>query len=247
MKLKKKRIIATNIAYNSYCIIFILILSILLLFLCFCRFKKSSNQNCLQENNQIRISKKDRPTLLNTQFFTAMPEKLPDNVTSLLKSTRFVHLATCLNDIPHVTLMNYTYYHKDQVDMIILTTPKDSIKYENMINNPNVSLLVHDWISAQASEKPQGERRNSLYELLANLNKNEISRVSVMLTGKAEYVDHDSESHEFYISLHQNNSKIDQVQAENYIKCADNALFVIKIDSCKVTDTNNKVEEYQGL
>lgn len=176
-----------------------------------------------------------------------MPEKLPDNVTSLLKSTRFVHLATSLNDIPHVTLMNYTYYHKDNIDMIIITTPKKSIKYDNMINNANVSLLVHDWMSAKSNDQPKGERRNSLYELLANLNKNEISRVSVMLAGKAELIEPKNELHQFYLSLHQNNSKIDQVQAENYIKCGDNALFVIKIDSCKVTDTNNKVEEYQGL
>lgn len=168
---------------------------------------------------------------------------LPGNVTSLLKSTRFVHLATSFGDIPHVTLMNYTYYQDEQV--IIVTTPKDSTKYTNMVSNPNVSLLVHDWISAKSSAEPTvGERRNSLYELLANLNKNEISRVSVMLSGKSELIDPELSKFKFYYSLHQNNSKIDQVQAENYIKCKNTALFVIKIEGCKVTDTDNKVEEY---
>jgi hypothetical protein len=143
--------------------------------------------------------------------------------------------------------MNYTYFHKDNDDYIILTTPKNSKKYENMITNANVSLLVHDWMSAKASERPESsssERRNSLYELLANINKNEISRVSVMLMGTAQVIEPSNESYKFYRSLHANNERIDQVQADNYIKCGDNALFLIKIDNCKVTDTNNKIEEY---
>ncbi|ABN67102.1 predicted protein [Scheffersomyces stipitis CBS 6054] len=178
------------------------------------------------------------------------PEKLPESVTTLLKSTRFIHLATSYEDIPHVSLMNYTYYHKNESDYIIISTPKGTTKYDNMVHNPNVSILIHDWISAktnsEANDSPASNRRNSLYELLANFNKNEIGRVSVTISGRAEILTHDTEKDDylFYKSLHLNNSKIDQVQAKNYIEDDDNALILVQIHGCKVTDTDNNVVEY---
>lgn len=175
-----------------------------------------------------------------------MSTKLPEAVTKLLNSTRYVHLATCSDNMPHISLMNYTYYHGSE-DYIVVTTPKGTTKYEKMKANPNVSLLLHDWMSAKTTEESSessGTRRNSLYEFLTNLNKTEISRVSVMINGTANEVPADSENYKFYRSLHLNNSSIDKVQADNYIKDEDTALFIIKIEQCKVTDTDNNVKEY---
>lgn len=172
---------------------------------------------------------------------------LPSSVTNLLKSTRFVHLATCYDNIPHVSLMNYTYYSKNNEHFIIISTPTKTKKYENILNNPNVSLLVHDWISAKTTEtEDTSRRRNSLFELLTNINKSEISSVSVMLNGKAEILDKgaDIERFNFFKSLHCNNSLIDLVQAKNYIEDDDNVLIVVNIESCKVTDTENNIIEY---
>lgn len=178
-------------------------------------------------------------------------KKLPDPVVKLLKTTRFLHLATCSANIPHVSLMNYTYYNGDGTDYIIFTTPRNTIKFANISANPNVSILVHDWVStkpvdvdpAAAAAPP---RRNSLYELLANLNKTELSRVSVMISGHCDVIDkdHDPKRFEFYKSLHANNAKIDPNQVKNYIECADNALVVVNVSGCKVTDTDDNVEEY---
>lgn len=179
------------------------------------------------------------------------PLSLPDSVVKLLKSTRFVHLATSLNDIPHVSLMNYTYYSKGNDYYIITTSPKGTTKYENIESNPNVSLLVHDWISAkttdaESTDDSTGKRRNSLFELLTNLNKTEMSSVSVMITGKAEilnsHVDH--AKFNFYKSLHLNNELIDAVQSKNYIESENCALILIKITNVKVTDTNDNVQKY---
>ncbi|KAK6197427.1 uncharacterized protein RJT21DRAFT_123246 [Scheffersomyces amazonensis] len=175
-------------------------------------------------------------------------ESLPESVTSLLKTTRFIHLATSFKDVPHVSLMNYTYYHTENNDYIIISTPKDTTKYNNILQNPNVSILIHDWISVKngstEAESVSTKRRNSLYELLANLNKNEISRVSVMLDGKANVIDETNESYDFYKSLHLNNSKIDEIQSKNYIESNDNAIILITIKACKVTDTENNIAEY---
>ncbi|ODV65289.1 hypothetical protein HYPBUDRAFT_163527 [Hyphopichia burtonii NRRL Y-1933] len=176
---------------------------------------------------------------------------LPDSVVKLLKSTRFVHLATCKDNFPHVSLMNYTYYSKENEYYIITTSPKKTTKYENIISNPNVSLLVHDWISARnpdesTSDSVANKRRNSLYELLTNLNKSEISSVSVMINGKAEILSPhtDLEKFNFFKSLHLNNDSIDAIQSKNYIESEDIALILIKVSSVKVTDTNDNVESY---
>ncbi|CAI5759897.1 unnamed protein product [Candida verbasci] len=187
---------------------------------------------------------------------TNTTEKLPQSVLNLLTSSRFIHLATCLNNKPHVSLMNYTFFHQDNTNIIIISTPKKTTKYDNIISNPNVSILIHDWISVKNTPESTNEtnndndnndnRRNSLYELLANFNKNELSRVSVMLDGQAKVIDKskDKSKFDFYKSLHLNNCKIDQLQAKNYIENDDNALILIEIKSCKVTDTDNNVEEY---
>ncbi|EMG47988.1 hypothetical protein SBY92_002984 [Candida maltosa Xu316] len=177
-------------------------------------------------------------------------EKLPESVLNLLNSSRFIHLATCLDNKPHVSLMNYTFFHKGNKDVIIISTPKTTKKYSNMVSNPNVSILIHDWISVKGSDKSTSSdsstqpRRNSLYELLANFNRNELSRVSVMLDGNARILAQDDPEYNFYKSLHLNNSKIEDNQVKNYIEKDDNALVLIDINCCKVTDTDNNVEEY---
>ncbi|RLV90506.1 hypothetical protein JA1_004547 [Spathaspora sp. JA1] len=177
-------------------------------------------------------------------------DKLPDPVLNLLKSSRFIHLATCLNDKPHVSLMNYTFCQQGDKQLIIISTPTRTTKYQNILSNPNVSILIHDWISVkdttESKESAASKRRNSLFELLASFNKNEISRVSVMLDGKAKILDevNDTDSFNFYKSLHLNNPKIDENQIKNYIEKENNALILIEVTGCKVTDTDNNIEEY---
>lgn len=174
-----------------------------------------------------------------------MPQNLPDSVVKLLKSKRFVHLATCLNNVPHVSLMNYTYYNKEGADYIIISTPTNTTKCKNIVSNPNVSLLVHDWVASNpTAAEDTGKRRNSLFELLTNINKSEISSVSVMLDGDAKVVDKASDDYEFLKSLHLNNAFIDEIQAQNYITKDDNVLVLITIKACKVTDANDNVELY---
>lgn len=176
---------------------------------------------------------------------------LPQHVINLLKSTKYVHLATCKDNIPHVSLMNYTFLQnkEDTEDIIIITTPKCTTKYDYMKHNPNVSLLVHDWMSTQATVDEQGEgtnkRRNSLYEFLTNLNKCEISRISVMMYGIAEEILPLSNEYSFLKSLHLNNASLDENSIKNYIKDEDTALFAIKTKSYKITDTDDNIKEYK--
>lgn len=166
---------------------------------------------------------------------------LPSSVVKLLKEKHYLHLATCWENKPHVSLMNYTYYSKNNVDYIVLSTPKNSIKYANITKNPQVSLLVHDWLKSN----PEGDRRNSLYELLTNINKVEMTdSVSVMLDGDAQVLSDACPEYEFWKSLHLNSGFKDDVQAANYLTSDDNALILVTILKCQVTDAKNNVELY---
>ncbi|CAK7223702.1 hypothetical protein SCUCBS95973_005269 [Sporothrix curviconia] len=80
---------------------------------------------------------------------------LPTEVVQCLENARFLHLATCVDNIPHVSLMNYTYLpsaatapdHPLAAPVIVMTSNPASKKTHNIVANPNVSLLVHDWVS----------------------------------------------------------------------------------------------------
>ncbi len=78
--------------------------------------------------------------------------ELPTEVIQCLENARFLHLATCTNNIPHVSLMNYTYLPSSPYSaapVIVMTTNPASKKMNNLVANPNVSLLVHDCVSSQ--------------------------------------------------------------------------------------------------
>ncbi|CAM1502088.1 Fc.00g040720.m01.CDS01 [Cosmosporella sp. VM-42] len=69
---------------------------------------------------------------------------LPSEVVQCLENARFLHLATCTDNVPHVSLMNYTYLPSSpysNAPVIVMTTNPASRKMTNLVANPNVSLL----------------------------------------------------------------------------------------------------------
>ncbi|KAK3996510.1 hypothetical protein QBC44DRAFT_318040 [Cladorrhinum sp. PSN332] len=90
---------------------------------------------------------------------------LPQEVIQCLESARFLHLSTCADNVPHVSLMSYTYlpsspYSQDS-PVIIMTTNPSSKKMNNLAANPHVSLLVHDWVSHRPANTASQARRLS--------------------------------------------------------------------------------------
>ncbi|TVY89867.1 Pyridoxamine 5'-phosphate oxidase-like protein, partial [Lachnellula willkommii] len=137
---------------------------------------------------------------------------LPEEVAQCLGNARFLHLATCTNLHPHVSLMNYTYLPAGSSPYtawptIIMTTNPASKKSVNLVQNPHVSLLVHDWVSHRPRTMSRGgndgaspNRGNgvegvgvgfgfggssSLAALLVGLNTSELSSISVTIYGEA--------------------------------------------------------------
>ncbi|KAL8719245.1 MAG: hypothetical protein Q9225_003730 [Loekoesia sp. 1 TL-2023] len=153
---------------------------------------------------------------------------LPPEVETCLKNARFLHLATCDALYPHVSLMNYTYLPSTPFDpspVIIMTTNPSSKKTLNLISNPRVSLLVHDWVShrpptrnpdptREGSPPPQATR-SSLASLLLNINTSALSSISATINGTARMVEQGSEEEAWCKERHlENNTFGDQVMEE---------------------------------
>lgn len=165
---------------------------------------------------------------------------LPEQVKELLQSNGFVHLGTSYKDVPHVSLMNYTFITEGSDYFIFLTTPKNTQKYSNISQNKNVSILVHDWTLTKQQQTPEVSDSNSLLKFLQNLNQNELSQVSATLSGEAQILDSSNPNLDLYKKLHLANNPT----AKAFIDGDDIAFVLVKILSSKVADNYNNVDEY---
>jgi hypothetical protein len=118
--------------------------------------------------------------------------------------------------------MNYTYLPSSPYSaqpVIVMTTNPASKKANNLIANPNVSLLVHDWVSHRpptssqrrmsgSPERP--EPPSSLASLLYNLNSSAMSSISATIGGVARLVDPETEEEIFYRQRHLENNTFEE-------------------------------------
>jgi nitroimidazol reductase NimA-like FMN-containing flavoprotein (pyridoxamine 5'-phosphate oxidase superfamily) len=69
--------------------------------------------------------------------------QFPEEVCSLLEDERLIgHLATSLNDVPHVTPV-WLDYQKD-VEQLFVNVEGNTLKLRNVMRNPNVSISLLD-------------------------------------------------------------------------------------------------------
>jgi hypothetical protein len=169
---------------------------------------------------------------------------LPPEVSQCLKNARFLHLATISATqsslpTPHVSLMNYTFLpsYNEHGPVIIMTTNAQSIKAQNLMHNPKVSLLVHDWVShrppvatsnsaagARSGSPPAAATRSSLASLLLNLNMSALSSISTTIAGEARFLQQGSEEETWCKETHlANNTFGDQTREEASFFGGDNS------------------------
>ena len=169
-------------------------------------------------------------TTANRQLF----DTLPPEVSQCLKNARFLHLATISATstsppTPHVSLMNYTFLpnYVNYGPTIIMTTNAQSLKTRNLLHNPHVSILVHDWVShrppttgtmgtdGRSGSPPAAATRSSLASLLLNLNTSAMSSISTTITGEAKFLEEGSEEEKWCKEAHlANNTFGDNVPRE---------------------------------
>lgn len=138
-----------------------------------------------------------------------------------------LHLATCDASTltPYISLMSYTYLPSTPFDphpTIIMTTNPASRKTNHLLQNPRVSLLVHDWVSHRPPTRapnPCGSRdgspppeatRSSLATLLLNLNTSALSSISTTITGTARFLEPGSDEEAWCKQKHLENNTFEE-------------------------------------
>lgn len=124
--------------------------------------------------------------------------------------------------------MNYTFIpqYNDNGPTILMTTNVQSLKTQNLRDNPRVSLLVHDWVShrpptagpigvGRSGSPPAAATRSSLASLLLNMNTSALSSISTTITGEAKFLEQGSEEEKWCKEAHlANNTFGDQAREE---------------------------------
>jgi Pyridoxamine 5'-phosphate oxidase len=82
-----------------------------------------------------------RPSRRGSDEFYTPP--LPPAVCQVLEASKLCFLATNDSYEPHLSLMNFTYYQPEEI--IILTTRRNTKKFGQILNNPKVAVLIHDF------------------------------------------------------------------------------------------------------
>merc|ERR1712000_402745 len=152
---------------------------------------------------------------------------LPNEVVQCLENARFLHLATCSDNVPHVSLMNYTYLPSTpytSAPVIVMTTNPSSRKTTSIRANPVVSLLVHDWVSHRnpthtrraSGGSPVPEPPSSLASLLLNLNTSQLSSISATIGGAARLVPSGTEEERYYRQQHLENNTFEEVDIQRF-------------------------------
>jgi len=141
---------------------------------------------------------------------------LPKEAVNILHLSKLCHLATCTDNEPHLSLMNYTYYQLDEV--IILCTRRNTKKYFQLLNCKKVAILVHDF--------PHIETENQHNQTF-----------SITLNGIVSLLEDTSPSSIKYRKIHlMKNPKYEQ-----FIVGDDIAVIIVKIDCARICDIKDKV------
>ena len=125
--------------------------------------------------------------------------------------------------------MNYTYlpshpFASENLSpgpVIIMTSNPASKKTLNLVANPNVSLLVHDWVSsrppnmADRERSPVGARagRSSLANMLMSMNSAAVSSISATINGSASVLESGTEEEKWCKQQHLANNTFESQAA----------------------------------
>jgi nitroimidazol reductase NimA-like FMN-containing flavoprotein (pyridoxamine 5'-phosphate oxidase superfamily) len=161
--------------------------------------------------------------------------------------------------------MNYTYrsstpYH--HTPSIIMTTNPSSRKTQNLRTNPNVSLLVHDWIFQRppllnlAQDQLQdglgaAVKESSLAAFLRHINTATSSQISVTVNGKARFLETGTEEEKWCREQHVENHRFKEDEAENsdggkgcFVEGEDVLVVVVDITGGRIADSKGGVKDF---
>lgn len=187
-------------------------------------------------------------------------EALPKKLLVLIEASKYVHIATCGNDAaPSVSLMNYIYVAPDVTygfrtdnDYIIFAMSENTDKFMNILTNPTVSMLFHDWVAANNLSIRKHDINNSdmsatqcqrLSNMLEELDDVELNQISATIQGAAEFVNPLGPESKYYkgLLLHAN------PDADVFINGSDTVLVKVRMLGAKVVDSDNNTITYGSM
>jgi hypothetical protein len=156
-----------------------------------------------------------------------------------------------------------------------MTTNPSSKKTLNLISNPHVSLLVHDWVShrpptshrrgstERTGSPPPETSRSSLAALLVDLNTSALSSISATINGDARLVDRDTEEERYYYREHLENNTFSEGGNESvgawareeepdggrgiFVEGEEVRVVVVKIKDGRVSDWKGAIRDWSLL
>lgn len=79
--------------------------------------------------------------IFDLQYITIMKSIV--SIVIFRRISRLCFLATQSNGEPHLSLMNFTYVQEEEV--IVLSTRRNTKKFEQITESPKVAVLIHDF------------------------------------------------------------------------------------------------------
>jgi hypothetical protein len=156
--------------------------------------------------------------------------------------------------------MNYTYLPHSTTNLppgplIIMTSNPASKKTLNLLQNPNVSLLVHDWVSSrppnvtERDRSPTGARSSSLANMLMQLNSAAVSSISATINGEATVLESGTEEEKWCKEAHLKNNTFEegngrQEGANSYLEDDDVRVVVVRIRDGRISDWKGGVKDF---
>ncbi len=150
----------------------------------------------------------------------------PPVIREMLSSCRLAYLSTVEGNSSHLSLMRFTYcVDKDDGEVVIMTTNKNTKKFNILQKQNGVALLVHDFPQFDSEGAARAEARKGIY--------------SITLNGQCQIVE-DGEKAEIYRKKHlEHNPDYPQ-----FIVGSDIMVLCIFITSASICNINDEVTKW---
>ena len=130
-------------------------------------------------------------------------------------------------------LQNFTYIGEEE--LLVMTTRKDTLKLQNILDSPSVALLVHDFPTLR---KEQSQRRGSQEDQPASPEPSSTGSYSITLYGRAQVaLEKDAERYRQQHLAH-------NPKSAQFIVGESIAVVVIQVSSARICNNNDKVKHW---
>ena len=164
---------------------------------------------------------------------------LPAEVIAILEATRLCHLSTNSSEGAHLSLMNFTYVQDEE--LIIMSTRRDTRKFQLLQDSSQVSLLIHDFNSpatfgraAEIKESEGGAGRGTYSE------EAETGTYSITLSGNAQIETGERAERLRKLHLAANPDYVQFIAADGI------AVFTVAIQHARMCNIQDKVKEWDS-